>query len=132
MLSENRQSIAIVIDEYSGTEGILTREDLVREIFGSVTDEYTVYKNKADLQIKNIKNSEVNGLSRLIDLNEQLNIKLESENCETLGGYICEKLGKIPAIGESVTADGYKFIVTKVEENRVSKVRFRLLEVSEE
>ncbi|MCR5081288.1 MAG: hemolysin family protein [Treponema sp.] len=130
MLSENRQSIAIVIDEYSGTEGILTREDLVREIFGSVTDEYTVYKNKADLQIKNTKNSEINGLSRLIDLNEQLNIKLESENCETLGGYICEKLGKIPAIGESVTADGYKFIVTKVEENRVSKVRFRLLEVS--
>ena len=124
MLSENHQSMAIVIDEYSGTDGILTVGDIVREIFGPVADEYKVYgHNKVQVKIRNTRNEDLDGLSRLIDLNEQLGIKMESENCETLGGFISEKLEAIPRVGQSITFGGYKFIVTEMDENRVAKVK---------
>lgn len=123
MLRENSQSMAVVIDEYSGTDGILTVEDIVREIFGPVTDEFKQYAHRVELKIRNNKNEEIDGLSRLIDMKEQLGINLESENCETIGGYISEKLEKIPVVGESIVSENYKFIVAEMDENRVSKVR---------
>lgn len=123
MLSENHQSMAIVIDEYSGTDGLLTVEDIVREIFGPVTDEYKNFASSVQVRIRNTRNEDLDGLSRLIDINEQLGIKLESENSETIGGYILEKLECIPYTGQSITIGEYKFIVTEMDENRVAKVK---------
>ena len=125
MLRENRQSMAVVIDEYSGTYGVLTSEDLVREIFGPVADEYKPYAKRVELTLRNLQNAEVDGLSRLIDINEQLGISLYSRRCETLGGYICETLGSIPRVGDSIVRSGYKFIVSKMDDKRVSRVRIR-------
>lgn len=125
MLRENRQSMAVVIDEYSGTYGVLTSEDLVREIFGPVADEYKPYAKRVELTLRNLQNAEVDGLSRLIDINEQLGISLYSRRCETLGGYICETLGSIPRAGDSIVRSGYKFIVSKMDDKRVSRVRIR-------
>lgn len=125
MLKENKQSMAIVIDEYSGTYGVLTVEDIVREIFGPVTDEFKPYARRVEVQIKNTKNAEVDGLSRLIDINEQLGTNLTSEYNETIGGLICEKTGVIPHVGDNVVIGKYKFIVSKMDENRVSRVRIR-------
>ena len=123
MLRENHQSMAVVIDEYSGTDGILTVEDIVREIFGPVTDEFKNYAKKVEVKIRNTRNEDLDGQSRLIDINEQLGIRLVSENCETIGGYISEKLEKIPRVGESVVFGDYKFLVTEMDENRVAKVK---------
>lgn len=125
MLRENRQGMAVVIDEYSGTDGILTSEDLAREIFGPITDEYKPYAKKVEVTISNTKFAEVEGLSRLMDVNEQLGIKLTSRINETLGGYICEQLGRIPVEGNVVEKDGYRFIVTKMDDKRVAKVLIR-------
>ncbi len=123
MLWENRQSMAVVIDEYSGTYGILTREDIVREIFGPVTDGKNIRAHKVNLIIENTRECELDGFARLIDLNEKLGINLSSENCETIGGFICEWLGSIPQEGNFVCAEGYKFTVLKMEDNRVKKIR---------
>lgn len=124
MLSENHQSLAVVIDEYSGTDGILTVEDIVREIFGPMSDEYKNYaRNKVQVKIRNTRNEDLDGLSRLIDINEQLGINMQSENCETIGGFISEKLECIPRVGQSITFGEYKFIVTEMDKNRVSKVK---------
>ena len=128
MLRENHQSLAVVIDEYSGTDGILTVEDIVREIFGPVTDEYKQYAHKVNVKIRNTKCDDLDGLSRLSDISEQLGVKLESENCETLGGYISERVGNIPRVGESVVVEDYKFVVSEMDENRVSKVRMMKME----
>ena len=125
MLWENRQSMAVVIDEYSGTYGILTREDIVREIFGPVTDGKNIRAHKADLIIENTHECELDGFARLIDLNEKLGINLSSENCETIGGFICEKLGSIPQEGNFILAEGYKFTVIKMEDNRVKKIKMQ-------
>ncbi len=126
MLWENKQSMAVVIDEYSGTYGVLTSEDIVREIFGSANDENKSFARKLEINPQEKDNIEVSGLSRLSDLNEQLGIKLNSKNVETLGGYICEKLGVIPQLGQSILEQGYRFTVSKMDENRVAKVLIRL------
>ena len=127
MLQENHQSMAVVIDEYGGTYGVLTSEDIAREIFGPITDEYKTYARRVEVQIKNTVSSEIDGLSRLVDINEQLGINLQSEMAETIGGYISESLGHIPLEGESIQKDGYIFIVSKMDERRIAKVHFRQL-----
>lgn len=121
MLRENRQSMAVVIDEYSGTKGVLTVEDLVKEIFGTI--EYKPYSRVSEIKAKNTTSSEVDGLFRIIDINQQLELNILSENCETIGGYICEKLGEIPSEGQSIVIGNYKFIVTKMDDKRVGKIR---------
>ena len=127
MLRENRQSLAVVIDEYSGTQGVLTSEDIAREIFGPISDEYKPYAHRVEVKIKNKNTSDIDGLSRLLDLNEMLNIHLESKYSETLGGYICEVLGHIPTLGESIICEGYKWTVLKMDENRVARVRYKII-----
>ena len=121
MLRENRQSMAVVIDEYSGTKGVLTVEDLVKEIFGTI--EYKPFSRNSEIKAKNTTSSEVDGLFRIIDINPQLELNIVSENCETIGGYICEKLGEIPSEGQSIVIGNYKFIVTKMDDKRVGKIR---------
>lgn len=132
MLRENRQSMAVVIDEYSGTYGVLTSEDIVREIFGPIADEYKTYARHIQDKIKNPASSDIEGLSRLSEVNEQLNIHLESENCETIGGYICEVLGHIPTEGETIKEDGFAFTVLKMDDKRIAKVHVRELKKEEE
>jgi CBS domain containing-hemolysin-like protein len=122
MLRENKQSMAVVIDEYSGTYGILTSEDIEREIFGTIADEYK--KNVAGIpQIAS--ENEIDGQMRLIDINEQLNTHLYSRRCETIGGYICEVLGRIPHTEESIVRDGYMFTITAMDDKRVSQVHVK-------
>ena len=125
MLEENHQSMAVVIDEYSGTDGVLTSEDIAREIFGPIADEYKPYARRVEVVIKNLEHSEVEGQARLVDLNEQLGMRLSSDYCETLGGYICEVLGRIPAEGESVVREGFKFTVMRMDDKRVAKIRIQ-------
>lgn len=128
MLLENHQSMAVVIDEYSGTYGVLTSEDFVREIFGPISDEYKPYARRVEVIIRNKHNFEISGLARLVDLNEQLNINLISSRCETLGGFICEVLGKIPTEGDNITCEGFKFTVTKMDDKRIATVWVKSLE----
>lgn len=123
MLEENHQSMAVVIDEYSGTDGLLTTEDIVREIFGPIADEYKPYARRVEVVIKNENVGKIEGQSRLVDLNEQLGISLQSEYCETIGGFIAEKLGRIPEEGDYISAEGYTFSVLKMDDKRVAKIR---------
>lgn len=122
MLRENKQSMAVVIDEYSGTSGVLTSKDLETEIFGSFADEYEEYISEQELKGSEIIDTNISGQTRLIDLNEALHTKLSSKHCETIGGYICEVLGRIPFAEENITAEGYIFTVTKMDDKRVDSV----------
>ena len=125
MLKDNHQSMAIVIDEYAGTDGVLTSEDIAREIFGPIADEYKPYARRVEVVIKNTDHSEIEGQARLVDLNEQLGIKLNSDFCETIGGLISECLGHIPAEEESIQQQGYIFTVLKMDDKRVAKIRIQ-------
>ena len=137
LLHENHQSFAIVIDEYSGTDGILTIEDIEQEIFGAIADDIYHEENEQDEQehsdFEEFLSCSIEGSTRLIDLEESLRIKLESKLNETIAGYICEKLERIPMVGESIEESSYIFTVEKLEGHRIAKVHVeKVIEASED
>lgn len=133
-----KQNMAIVLDEYGGTAGLITVEDISEEIFGSILDEYDI--KEAIEQTSNgdavcpkrpAETAEkipftVSGATRLSDLNEQLNTALKSKYGDTIGGYIMEKAGEIPPAGYSITAAPYTFTVAEIKANRITRVEVRM------
>ncbi len=128
LFREKTQSLAIVLDEYSGTAGILTKEDIAREIFGVVNDEYEAPVEH--LQVK-VTDTEifVSGKTRLIEISEQLDIALESDYNDTIAGYIMETIDRVPKKGDSITKEGFTFTVKEVDGIRISEVVIKAEEV---
>ncbi len=116
--SENR-NLAVVIDEYGGTAGIVTTEDLAEEVFGGLRDEFDDDEKAASAAGETL----VEGTERLTALSERLGIALESECFETIGGLLMERLADIPAVGMSVIEGNWMFTVAEREGNRVVSVR---------
>lgn len=112
--------MAIVVDEYGGTAGLVTLEDLLEEIVGEIQDEYDEeepeYEELDDGQFR------VDGKMNLDDLNELIGAGLPTDSVDTIGGFIYDLLGRIPEAGEVVTWHGLKFLVEDVEGQRIAKV----------
>ena len=124
-------NFTIVLDEYGATVGMITLEDLLEEIVGDIRDEYD---HDEEDPIRRIQENEyqVLGSSKLDDLNEKLGIHLESEDYDSIGGYLVGLLDHFPEQGESVTSeDGYHFKAEKVDRNRIELVRVILPEPKE-
>lgn len=120
--AENR-NLAVVLDEYGGTAGIITTEDLAEEIFGSIRDEFDVEELARPAEAAPVDGSIVNGSERLSALGERLGIALDSPMHETIAGFIMEKTGDIPSVGMSVIEAGWMFTVAEREGNKISAVR---------
>ncbi len=134
LMYERKENFAVVIDEYSGTDGILTSEDIAREIFGGITDDFEQSGRATDVvpgAEDSFADTVLEGSCRLVDLEETLHIKLESKMNETLAGFITEQIDRMPMLGDSVEVSGYKFIVEALDGLRVSKIRC-VREVSDE
>lgn len=131
LLVEMRQAsfnIAIVLDEYGETSGLITLEDILEEIVGEIHDEYD--ENEEDFFNK-ISDTEylVEGSVNLDDFNDRLELNLESEEYDSLGGFIIEHLDRLPELGDSVTTpDGIRLIVESLDKNRIEKVHVYLPE----
>lgn len=113
--------IAIVVDEYGGTAGMVTIEDLIEEIVGDITDEYDVDEQ----EIKEVAEGKyiIDAVVAIEDLNKELEIELpESEDYDTLGGYIYSKLGRMPLENDKVEAVDVEIKVLKVEKRRIDRV----------
>lgn len=122
ILRENRQTMAIVVDEYSGTEGILTKEDIAAEMFGAGISEFSKAANVSSTIPVDSNEFEVEGTTRLSDINEALRVNLNSDINESVGGWIMEKIGRIAEAGDKVTFEGWNFIVEKLDGFRIEKV----------
>ena len=123
-LSEMRREnahLAIVLDEYGGTAGIVTLEDLVEELIGEIHDEYDVEENHSR-QLHGGE-LEVDGLLNLDDFAEQTGVELPEGPYETVAGYLLAALGHLPGEGESVEVSGRKLAVTKLDGRRIARVR---------
>lgn len=120
-MKKSRVHMAIVLDEYGSTAGLITIEDLIEEIVGDIEDEYDEHEE----EITVIKEDEyiVYGSTRLDRLNEMIGTYLESENYDSLGGFIIEELGRFPLKGENLEHDGIRFVVEDVDNTRINKVR---------
>lgn len=120
-MRETDYNITIVLDEYGATAGLITLEDLLEEIVGDIRDEYD---GDEEDSIQKIKDGEyiIEASMKLDDLNELLELGLESEDYDSLGGFIIERLDHLPIEGESVVYETMTFVVEKVEKNRIDKV----------
>lgn len=120
-MRDNRIGMSIVLDEYGGTVGIVTIEDLVEEIVGDIADEY----DDEEQEIEVIKEDEfiVDGSSRLETVNEMIGINLESEDFDSIGGFVIGLIGRLPEIGETVEYDTIQFIIEAIDKNRIEKIR---------
>ena len=121
--------IAIVLDEYGGTAGLVTIEDLLEEIVGEIRDEYDV---ETEPVVDEGNGSFVFSAKVSIDeIRDRLGVEIEPEGFETVGGYVLTRVGRVPAVGESFELDGLDVQVLEAERRRLHKVRFRRSEVAE-
>lgn len=124
-LKKTRTHISIILDEYGGTVGVVTIEDLLEEIVGEIDDEYDDDK---ETDIETIRKNEymVSGSYRLDELNDLIGTDIESEEFDSIGGYLIGILGTFPASGEVIETDGIRFVVDEVDKNRIKKIRMIL------
>jgi putative hemolysin len=123
-LSELRRAgmhLAIVVDEYGGTAGIVTLEDIVEELVGDIRDEYDA-ESQASRRLGG-GDLEVEGLLNLDDFEDEAGFALPDGPYETVAGYVLASLGHIPAIGESVEVAGHRITVSEKDGRRVSRLR---------
>ncbi len=113
--------MAIVVDEYGGTAGLVTLEDLLELIVGDIQDEH----DSEEADIVKVSDTEfvVSANLSMYDLSDQLDLKLEEKEFETVGGYIYDLVGSLPDVGQKVSAGGLEFVVERVHGQRIEKVR---------
>lgn len=122
-LSERKQHLAVVVDEYGGTAGIVTMEDLLESIVGNIQDEYD--HEEEEYSVIDESTYTIEGTTDLEEVERLLGCDLPEGDYDTLGGLIVDRLGRIPAEGEhpSVEVAGFVFTIEQVEDRRVEKVR---------
>src|ERR1035438_6518205 len=120
-MRRERAHLAIVVDDYGGTAGIGTLEDLVEELIGDIRDEYDLEQDQATtLRGGEV---EVDGLLNLDEFTEQTGIELPEGPYETVAGYVLAALGHLPGQGESVEVAGRKLTVTQMDGRRIALLR---------
>ncbi|MBB6624919.1 HlyC/CorC family transporter [Clostridium gasigenes] len=122
-MKKTRNHLAVVLDEYGGTVGIVTIEDLIEEVFGDIEDEYDDENNEIEV----VKEDEyiVDGSARLDDLSELIGVNMESEEFDSVGGLMIGELGRFPEQGEEVLLHNIRFVAEDIDinRNRIKRVR---------
>jgi putative hemolysin len=116
-----RQHLAIVEDEYGGTAGIVTLEDLVEELIGDIKDEYDLVQRPEAARSFGV--TTVDGLLNIEDFADETGIELPEGPYETVAGFVVSRLGEVPGVGDEVIVDAHRFEVTELDGRRIARVR---------
>ena len=123
---KQQNQMAIVIDEFGGTSGIITLEDILEEIFGEVQDEFD--SDEEEDLIKISENSyEVNAMMRTDELSEVLNVNIEDEDVDTIGGFVVKQLGRLAEENDIVVYENLEFLVTEISKTRIEKLKVTVI-----
>ncbi|HSU08091.1 MAG TPA: transporter associated domain-containing protein, partial [Pseudonocardia sp.] len=116
-MRSNRTHLAVVVDEYGGTDGIVTMEDIIEELVGEIEDEYDPAARAGS------DSSEFDGLLHREELSDATGIVLPEGPYETLAGFVQTQLGRVPDVGDGFEAHGHRFTVVEMDGRRVARVR---------
>ena len=121
-MQKHRTQIAVVVDEYGGTEGIITLEDLIEDILGNIRDEYDVEED--EVRLIDEGRYTVDGSMSVGDVEELIGVELSDSDSETVAGFILDKLGRIPSPDEQpyVESDGLRFTALHTDDRRITEV----------
>ena len=121
-MQKHRTQIAIVVDEYGGTEGIISLEDLIEDILGNIRDEYDVEED--EVRMIDEGRFTVDGSMAVEDVEELTGIELSDSDSETVAGFILDRLGRIPSDSEQpfVESDGLRFTALRTDDRRITEV----------
>lgn len=119
-MQKKRVQMAIIIDEYGGTAGLVTLEDILEEIVGEIQDEFD--NERAEIEIKGNQLS-VDGRTLIESINEQLNLDIDDGEMDTIGGWVYSLLHEPPTVGSEVSYEGYVFQVTEVDHYRIIRLK---------
>jgi CBS domain containing-hemolysin-like protein len=119
LMQKNRILIAIVLDEFGGTAGIITLEDIVEEIVGEIQNEFD---NERPVVIETENGHSVDGRLLIEELNSLLGIEISNEEVDTVGGWVHMSLEDEPKVGKIITFENYDFEIKEMERNRISRV----------
>ncbi len=120
-MQRRKVPLAIVVDEYGGTSGLVTVEDLLEEIVGPIMDEHDVEERL--VEVINDQVALVAGRASIEEVNDQLHLALPAEEVDTVGGFVYSLLGHVPEPGERISYDGLDIVVEQVEGQRIGKVK---------
>lgn len=128
-LQAQSRALAIVLDEYGGTDGLLTVEDILEELVGEINDEY----DEEVAEVERLEDGTILVDAKMIveDVNETLDVDIPTDGPETLGGYLYDKFGHAPDVGETVQVDGLLFAIEGVQRNRITWVKVEKVEETE-
>ncbi|SFI64193.1 hemolysin family protein [Thermoflavimicrobium dichotomicum] len=118
-LQKNKVEMAIVIDEYGGTSGLVTTEDIIEEIFGEIQDEFDDEKPFFE---KNGDETSIDSRLLIEEVNDYFQINIEDPDNDTIGGWLFSRLGRVPKVGDQVTFENWLFTVKEVERLRISRI----------
>jgi len=116
---DNRNHLAVVVDEYSGIAGIITIEDVLEQIVGDIEDEHDIDEEADNIISLDNGDIRVKGITELEQLNQALGTKFAVEDIETVAGLVVQHLGRVPKIGELITIDGVEFEVQRADPRQV-------------
>ncbi|HWO56609.1 MAG TPA: hemolysin family protein, partial [bacterium] len=117
--------IAIVVDEFGGTAGLVTLEDILEEIVGEIEDEHDGQRRPIERESDDVILAD--GVVSLFDIAEELGIEAPDEEFETIGGLIYDRVGGVPRVGQSIEEHGWKITIEKMDGQRIRRVRIARL-----
>lgn len=126
-MQKNKFQIAIVMDEYGGTAGLITLEDIMEEIVGGLQDEFEAMEGEKEVEIIDERTSIVAGQTGLDEINELVGSELVSEDFHTIGGFVFGLFRRLPKVGEQVRYHNLRFLILEMEDRKIAKVKITRL-----
>lgn len=126
-MQKNKFHIAIVMDEYGGTAGLITLEDIIEEIVGGLVDEFEAIEAEREIEVIDERTFIVSGQTNLDEVNELIGAELSSGEFNTIGGYVFGLFGRLPRVGEQVRYHTLRFLILEMEDKKISKIKITKL-----
>jgi putative hemolysin len=122
-MQKNKFQIAIIVDEYGGTAGLITLEDMIEEIVGEFQDEFEAIEAEKEVEIVDESTFVVSGSTSIDEINELIGVELESEEFNTIGGLLFGLFGHLPKVGEQIRSKNIRFLILEMESKKIEKIK---------